>query len=368
MLNECIRIGIKNNIYSLKQLSKECYKYLCNKYDILTYYILHAISKASVILRNRIQSLKRGYKTKIPYLFKNLLISSYGFKFDIQKKLFTIPMGNKKFYEIPLNNYIHKLLSNPEVEICSFTITSSGELCISYRKEIQVRNEHTTNFIGIDRNLENITVGNEDINEIKKYDLYKTVKINKTTKSIYSSFKRKDNRIRTKIYRKYGLRRKNRVNQILHNISNKIVNEDLDKSKQTAVFEDIKDIRSKYKKIACKSREFRSIMNSWCYGELKRQIQYKCNWKGLSIIEINKENTFNTSSFCYRCGKRVQYNKNTRICKCKNCNIDIDRDNNAVINIAKMGRKWFYDSKGFVNETMKQNNVELIQTNPILFG
>jgi putative transposase len=69
MVNDCIRIGLQNDVFSMKHLSKLCYPSLA-RYNILSYYKLHAISKAAGVLSNRKQSLKRGFPTKTPYLRK----------------------------------------------------------------------------------------------------------------------------------------------------------------------------------------------------------------------------------------------------------------------------------------------------------
>jgi hypothetical protein len=46
MVNDCIRIGLQNSVTSLKALSTKSYHYL-DRYDIVSYYKLHAISRAS---------------------------------------------------------------------------------------------------------------------------------------------------------------------------------------------------------------------------------------------------------------------------------------------------------------------------------
>ena len=45
MVNDCIRIGLQNNVTSLKTLSRKSYRFL-DRYDIVSYYKHHAISKA----------------------------------------------------------------------------------------------------------------------------------------------------------------------------------------------------------------------------------------------------------------------------------------------------------------------------------
>src|SRR5207244_12160425 len=72
-----------------------------------------------------------------------------------------------------------------------------------------------TSTVGVDRNIRNLTVGNES--QIHYYDLSKAVKIAKTTMRIVASFKRDDVRIRTEISCKYGRRRTARTGQALHN-------------------------------------------------------------------------------------------------------------------------------------------------------
>jgi predicted transposase len=64
-VNDCIRIGLQNNVTSLKTLSTMSYRYL-DRYDIVSYYKLHAISRAFGILQNRKNQLKGDSRPKIP--------------------------------------------------------------------------------------------------------------------------------------------------------------------------------------------------------------------------------------------------------------------------------------------------------------
>lgn len=63
MVNDCIRIGLQDNVTSLKTLSNS-YHYL-DRYDIVAYYKAHAISRASGILQNRENQLKDDSRLKI---------------------------------------------------------------------------------------------------------------------------------------------------------------------------------------------------------------------------------------------------------------------------------------------------------------
>lgn len=173
MLNHCLRIGLQNNVHTLKKLSVLSYQEL-NQYEIPSYYKSSAISKAAGILSNRGQSVRRGINTKNPYMRKPNLVSYYGFKISNGK--FKMPLGDRKYFEISLNQYVIKILSNYEndstFKINSFTLTPN-HLNISYSRDVsEIKCENT---VGIDRNLRNITVGN--YNHAIQYDISKAVKI-----------------------------------------------------------------------------------------------------------------------------------------------------------------------------------------------
>jgi hypothetical protein len=90
MVNESLRIGIANDVSSLRKLSLLSYNQLAH-YDSPSYYKLCAISRAAGILAARKKSIRRGFPTKTPYAVRPMLISCYGFK-----------IGNG-FLEIPVS-------------------------------------------------------------------------------------------------------------------------------------------------------------------------------------------------------------------------------------------------------------------------
>src|ERR671923_444316 len=345
MVNDCIRIGLQNDVTSLKTLSTKSYRYL-DRYDILSYYKIHAISRASGILQNRKKSIKRGFKTKAPYLKNDMIVSCYGFKVDWNNGMIKIPLGGKRYFDIKLNNFILRKISTLKVH--SFSISSFGKLSISYSKPITEQIE-CTSIVGLDRNLGNVTVGN--IDKTIRYELQKCNEIIDNTKSIYKSFNRNDHRVRKKIYGKYGNRRKNKVNQILHRVSKNIVNE-LKENKQGIAFEKLTFIRRLYQKGNGQGNNYRGKMNAWSFAEIKRQIKYKAEWEGIKVIELSSRDTRYTSSVCFKRGKRTQYDKLTSLMSCNDCRLVIDRDVLAAINIAKKGDDVFHRSKCLSGEAM----------------
>ena len=348
MVNDCIRIGIANNVSGMKKLSLLSYQQL-KKYDVISYYKLCAISHAAGILANRKKSLQRGYKPRKPYAKQPLLISCYGFKID--NGVLKVPTGVRQYFDIPLNSYVRRILSDPSLTTRSFALSTRNSVSICYAKE--VAEIKFTNIKGIDRNLCNLTVGSME--NVVQYDLSKAVTIAENTKSIMKSFKRNDVRIRKKLYSKYGKRRKNRINQLLHSVSKAVVQRA--KQENTAIaFEDITNIRRLYQHGNYQGCSYRGRLNSWSFAEIKRQIEYKAAWEGIPVIQLSAKETRGTSQACPRCGKKItQVDRKTRQLWCTECKKWMDRDVVAAMNISIKGLARFASSKGLAGEAMKGN-------------
>jgi putative transposase len=347
MTNICIQIGLENNVSSLKKLSLLSYKQL-GGFHIPSYYKLCAISKATGILAARKKSIKRGYRTRDPNLRKPFLTSCYGFK--IVDRTLVIPVAPREVEAIPLNTHTIRTLAEPKIRACSFTLTrESLAICIS--KDIEPIVE-LTGVVGVDRNFDNLTVGNTDA--ITYYEMSKASEITKTTKEIVRSFRRNDTRIRAFVAGKYGERRKNRIHQLLHRVSKDVVDSAL-KNRQGIVFEDIRGIRRLYQRGNGQGRYYRGRMNSWPFHEVKRQIEYKGTWAGVPVITLNVAETRGTSQLCPRCGERLQSSRALlRKLWCQQCREMFDRDLVAVLNISRRGRLRFERSEGVGVEAMVQ--------------
>src|SRR5581483_714764 len=331
MVNDSIRFGLKKNVSTMKQLSQLAYRQLAN-YDMMSYYKLCAISHAAGILANRKKSLQRGHKLRQPYARQPLLISCYGFK--VVDGILKVPVGDGQYFDIPLNNYVRAVLSNPSLNVRSFTLTANNSVSICYMKE--ATQVECTNIDRIDRNLNNVTIGN--IERIVQYDLSKAVTITENTRSIIKSFKRNDIRVRKNLYSKYGKRRKNRINQLLHHVSKAVVQHGKE-NRSAIAFEDIRHIRKLYQHGNHQGRVYRGRLNSWSFAEIKKQIEYKAKWEGLPIIQLSVKDTRNTSKLCPRCGKKItQVDRKTRQLWCDQCKRWMDRDIVAAMNLSNRGR------------------------------
>jgi putative transposase len=354
MVNDCIRTGFENDISTMKKLCSRSYKQLTS-YDTISYYKLCAISHAAGILANRKKSINRGLRPRQPYARRPLLVSCYGFK--IVDGTLKIPIGNKQYYSIPLNSYVRKVLSDPQLRIRSFTVVRDF-VSICYSKDAE--EVDCDSVTGVDRNLSNLTVGN--LENIVQYDLSKAVDIAENTRSIMKSFKRNDARVRRRLYGKYGLRRKNRIAQLLHNVSKAVV-QTAKQEKSAIAFEDIRRIRQLYKRGNYQGRDYRSKMNSWSFAEIKRLITYKAAWEGIPVIQLSKSETRGTSQLCPRCGKKItQVDMKTRQVRCDHCKRWMDRDVVGAMNTSIKGLARFASSQGLAGEVMKGN----LERDPII--
>lgn len=328
MINEAIRVGMEKNITSRFRLQKEVYNRLHN--GLHTWYILSAVEKACAILKNYRKAKRKNPKTKKPYVKKPFLsIGNQAYRI-IDGKL-RLPTQPRKFIYIPLNKYTLKVLSEPNLKLGSITLTANT-VSISFSKE--TAEIEPSGYIGIDRNLDNVTTASSN-GEVTVYDLSKATRVKAVYNDVRSHFRRNDARIRKCIFGKYGGKQRNGVNQILHNVSKQIV-EQAEKKRLGIVMENLKGIRRLYRKGNGQGRRFRGRMNSWSFYELQRQVEYKARWKGLPIIYVSPQKT---SSNCAICGSKILECTERQV-YCQTCNKSVDRDVNAAKNILARGLRF----------------------------
>jgi len=233
MINDCIRIGIKDDISSMRRLCLASYHALA-KYPAVTYYRLTAISRAAGILRNYRKT--RGTNLcKVPYAKRLMLTDCYGFR--IQGNRLRITLRENEYIYIELNP--HTLAAMKGCVARSVTLTPTV-LTIAYAKELEEM--ALKGRIGVDRNLDNVTAASSDAT-IQIFDLSKATEIKMKYRHVKSHVKRNDARIMTRVFRKYGALQRNRVGWILNNVSSSIVSQA--KEKQFGiVLENLKGLRA----------------------------------------------------------------------------------------------------------------------------
>src|SRR5439155_8970519 len=280
MVNVCVELGIQENLSSRMTLSLASYHRLSR--EMLGYYRLGAISKATVILHNHRKAKKKNPRTRTPYARKLVLTTCYGFK--IKDGLLRLPVKPRQYTYVKLNRHSLQVLSGLSVR--SVTLTPDS-LSLTYSKEtIEVKPE---GYLGVDRNLDNVTIASTD-KAVRTFDLSKATGIKSTYRFVNSRFKRNDTRIRTRVLSKCGEKQRNCVQPLLLNVSKRIV--DHAKTRRYGIaMERLTGIRRLYQKGNGQSRNYRARMNSWSFGKLQRQIEYKARWEGVKVIYVPARNT-----------------------------------------------------------------------------
>src|SRR5467141_1583586 len=356
MVNDSIGIGLVNDASSLRRLSLLSYNQLA-QYDSPSCYKLCAISRAAGILAARKKSIKRGFPTREPYALRPCLVSCYGFK--IKNGGLEIPVSRGKRLSLLLNKHTVAVVSQKGIQVRSFTLTTNKlSICIAG----DAPSIQCASTVGVDRNLRNLTVGNDE--QTNNYDLSKTVRIAKNTVRILASFRRDDARIKTAIASKYGQRRTARTGHLLHTATKTIVTVAVQR-REAIVLEDIRGIRCLYRKGNGQGRKYRGRMNGWSFGEAQRQLEYKARWVGLPIIRLSRRETRGSSVTCPRCGERLQSDKRLeRKLWCGKCRIVMDRDRVAAVILARRGRVRFARSQPPTVLEAQGGAVEAVKGNP----
>ena len=327
MVNDCVRIGLENNLTSMKSLSLKCYHQL-DKYSISTCYRLTAISSAAGILRNYRKVKRRNENIDEPYSRKFRLVACYNLK--VQDGQLRLPIRAGEFMRIPLN--FHILETIEDFDVRSITLTENS-LNIAYAKDID--SIVPLDFVGVDRNLNNVTIADLG-GHAHQYDLSKATEIKAKYREVKHHLTRNDVRIRRQVFGKYGQLQRNKVQQILHHASKLIVQE-AKRNQHGIVMEKLTGIRKLYRKGNWQGAKYRAMMNGWSYGELQRQIDYKAKWEGIKVIYVNP---YGTSSKCAKCGSRMIRSRKPeerRVLECSMCGFACDRDVNAAMNLAARG-------------------------------
>lgn len=286
-------------------------------------YVYGALECATSKLKLYKKTLKKKPNAKKPYVLKNHLILDCQ-TYKIEGNSIRIPTESGQHIFVKLTGYVCEKIK--DTKLGNVTITDD-KIVISYSKSVV--EQKPVNFLGIDRNLDNVTTYDSMRNSIVQ-DLSRARMIIASYSIVKSKFRRNDSRIRKKIFQKYGRLQKNRTHDILHCTSKKITSQN-----SGIIMEDLKGIRKLYRKGNGQGKRYRRKMNAWSFYELQRQIEYKARWLGLPVKYVKPGGT---SSKCAMCGSKLVPEEHRKMF-CSICKSVIDRDINAAHNILLRGTR-----------------------------
>ena len=320
------------------------HEYLTKKYSFLNEIDNYTVKKILSNLDKNYKLLKyckENLKFKDKYHKNSYFISNCNsnnnsvnyIKLDLKNRKVTIP----KLNEIKIRGY--KKLLNINGKILSYTISreSNDKYYISILFMI---NEHASKvklkmIVGIDLGIKNLLT----LSDGKVYENCKYIsKYEKRIKTIQLKLSKKVKGSNN--YYKY----KNKL-AILYS---KLVN-----ARKHYIHKITTEITDKYDIISCENLHVKNMImngkksnlsksiNDACFNEILRQLKYKSELKGKYFFQI--DDYYASSQICSRCDNQDKKykNLNERNYKCRKCNLEIDRDLNASINIMFEGVKMY---------------------------
>jgi len=289
--------------------------------------VLKRVDKA---FKNFFRRIKRREKAGYPRYKPRSRYSSFtypqdGFKFsEDDKKLILSKIGSiniKKHRDIPESANIKTCTIEKDLD--------RWYACFSVEIEVKEssgdQDKEITNPIGIDLGINHlITLSNGEIIDNPRYLSKSELKIKRRQRKLNKSKKGSNNRKKRRFELAKAHRKvKDQRTDLLHKISRSLVN-----AYDLIIFEGLKV------KNMMKNHYLAKSINDASWSRLTNFVSYKAEEAGKIVEFVDPKNT---SQECSSCGKIVKKSLNQRVHKCPFCGLEMDRDQNAAINILRKG-------------------------------
>jgi putative transposase len=303
---------------------KELRNTLLSDWRFSRHYIDSAIDSVIGLIKGWIMLYNRGKAKNLPKVTKKTVY--------VKNTLFSFRNGILKISIEPNRRYLVVELGKyswipKDFDRLGGLVLTEKELIITVKKSIEPRAE---NYASFDVNLTNVTAF---INgRIKRYDMKKLYHIHRVYE-IKRQKMQKLSKLKPKtsktLLQRYSGREKNRAKDFIHKLTAMIVKE-LRKTNTGAIMERLKDIKHR---ILNGSRKQNRKLSKWNARTFQSMLEYKLKWLGLDVKYVDAKNS---SRICPLCsGYMVAYEG--RSIKCGNCNLIMDRDVVAVLNLQMRG-------------------------------
>lgn len=93
-----------------------------------------------------------------------------------------------------------------------------------------------------------------------------------------------------------------------------------------------------------KNRKLAKSVSDASMGEFLRQVKYKALWAGIPVIEADR--WFPSTKTCSGCGEKQEMPLRQRTFRCAACDLEIDRDLNAALNLGALAVNHTVDACG----------------------
>ena len=317
LVNFLITHAYENNLTSFYRLKKETYKGLRKEHPGLpSHYIYTACQMATSIYKSYRKRKRKGKANGKPVFKKEvIMLDDHLFKLDLENKTVKLstPNGRVQLEFYPAK--YHEKFKDWKVGQAWLVRTPKGTfLNVVFSKEVEV--EEPKAFVGVDLNENNITLSLPNGEFIQIITHERELRTGYFVKRRKIQQKIRAGKVKKELLEKYGLRERNRLNDIYHKLANKIV--EVAEKYGGIALEDLTEIRESIRY----SAGINGRLHRWSFRKLQSIIEYKAKLKGVRVVFVNPAYT---SSLCPVCGGKLSPNGH-RVLKCSNCGFEADRD------------------------------------------
>ncbi|MEM0328078.1 MAG: transposase [Thermoproteota archaeon] len=319
-----VKISKKAHLSLSREDRKKLRDELLKNWRFSKHYVDSAINSVIGLVKSWITLHNRGRAESKPEITKRTVyIKSTLFSFrDGILKISIEP--NKRYLEVDLRRY--DWIPSDFDRIGGLLMTEK-ELTITVKKNVEPKADKWASF---DVNLTNITAIIDS--KIRCYDLRELYHIHRVCEDKRRRIQRLSRlkpETSKRLLEKYSRREKNRAKDFMHKLTTSIA-EELKEKNCGAIMERLKNI--KYR-ILNHSKKMNRKLSKWNARTFQFMLEYKLLWNGLPVKYVNPKNSSKTCPLCS--GSMASYLG--RIMKCEECNIILDRDVVAVLNLQMRG-------------------------------
>jgi len=215
------------------------------------------------------------------------------------------------------------------IKTCTVKCTPTGKWFVSFACDIEYEPvEHPVEpAIGIDMGLESFaTLSNGEQIENPRFFRKEEKSLAKAQRKLSAQEKAtkaryKARKIVARVYERIAWKRENFAHQESHKLVNRF---------NTVVVEDLSINDMQKGNFRCINKSIGDV----AWRMFLNLIEYKAEYAGKRAIKINPAYT---SQNCSRCGNRQKLKLSDRIYHCPCCNLSLNRDHNAALNILSLG-------------------------------
>jgi len=331
LVNESIRIALRDDIRSRARLTRAAYKVLSARHAVYKQYIPSAFEVALAVLKVHRRRVRKGKKTSIPFIRRLLLkAENQSYRLDRETGRLRIPIRGTEGLQLhlPLSEWHRSVLGDPSWSLGSLIVVP-GKIIVVVRKEAPKPYE-PQGAIALDTNedsLDGVQASGDSAGFLRMaFDGVRRIQETHFRRRRRLARKKAgDRRVERILLDREGRRERNRVRQRLHRVSKRLVS--FAKTRRAAIVLEDLTLHG----AGGRSRRMNRRLSSWPRSEVHRQIEYKAALEGVPVIKVNPAWTSKT---CPVCGARRRDRVGT-VFVCEMCDWEMDRQINAGMNILK---------------------------------